>query len=234
MSTWCSFRTRHVVRARACETNAVLGHAAPEVAAAGFSLIKFENMADGTVRVEIREIVLTDEASVHTDGERTFIAMEAPPPVRSVVALHQEDGSVTSLEVREVVEVGDSDPRGTCGCYGVEVDADALARAARVGTEGLAGQPVATPTETPAPLATPSAGAATDTEDVQMGMPAPVVEPDESDTIDVESREAAAGGGASDEGETEDDEDTEDDEAPVGDDNATQTPRRRRRGRKQR
>ena len=134
--------------------------------------------------------------------------------------VHDDDGS-HPLEVTRVVEVAESDPRGTRGIHGRFVGDEALQRMDRVGTEhlpdGAAGESSPEDDEGDAP-------------DVSsMAMPAPVVDPDSSGPIAIaELRAVEQAGGEDDEPESEapsDDEEGGANGAPRG---------KRRRGRKRR
>jgi hypothetical protein len=140
--------------------------------------------AQRTVRVELRHVVLAEAAALtEQSGGRVFVALDEPPPVRSVLALvDASDGSTRrAIEVVRVVEVADGD--GSRGVHGRVVDADALARFAAVGTERLPGgtrEPASTePTPDPEKSDADANGS-------QLAMPAPVmVVENDSEPIDV-------------------------------------------------
>jgi hypothetical protein len=156
-------------------------------------------MSESNVRVELRHVVLAESAALteHEDG-RVFVALDEPPPVRSVLALFDATKR-RAIEVVRVVEVADAG--GARGVHGRVVDSDALARFAAVGTERLPGgtkEPVSTQPN-PEPVRSD------DDTSAQLAMPAPVmvVEAD-SEPIDVGESEAsddAEGGDNGDGGE---------------------------------
>ncbi|MEM9456116.1 MAG: hypothetical protein AAGF11_18180 [Myxococcota bacterium] len=79
------------------------------------------------------------------DEVGVFVAIDEPPPVRTVLAVVQGDER-RALEVTSVVEVAERDEHGTRGFYGRWVDEEALGRAGQVGTEHLDdGTPVVQP-----------------------------------------------------------------------------------------
>jgi hypothetical protein len=145
------------------------------------------------VRVDIRHHMLASAARLQEsrDGE-VFIALDDPPPVRTILAIHEGSDGPHALEVTRVVET-DSDASRR-GAYGRFRDAEQLRGLDAVGTEHLAAGEQ------------PTSG-----DDGEhsgyMAMPAPVVDPDPSDRIDVnELRQLEESG--------EDSDDESDDEAP--------------------
>jgi hypothetical protein len=180
------------------------------------------------VRVDIRHHTLAAAAPLResADGE-VFVALDDPPPVRTILAIHDGDEGPHALEVTRVIET-DSDASSR-GVFGRFRDAELLRGLDAVGTEHLA-------TGEQAPAASG--------EDAEhagyLAMPAPVVDPDPSDRIDVnELRQLEEGGG--DEASEEDEEGESDgDVSPAasasGDQPIDGSPPqgRRRRGRKRR
>ena len=173
------------------------------------------------VRVDIRHHTLASAARLQEsrDGE-VFIALDDPPPVRTILAIHEGNDGPHALEVTRVVET-DSDASRR-GAYGRFRDADLLRGLDAVGTEHLA--------------AGEQPSSSDDGEHSgYLAMPAPVVDPDPSDRIDVnELRQLEEN---SDDGD--DDESESDDEAPsesAPDLSAEESPKKgkRRRGRKRR
>lgn len=179
------------------------------------------------VRVDLRHVRLAQSAALSEADGGVFVALDDPPPVRSVVVIHGDDGS-HPLEVTRVVEVPESDPRGARGVYGRFVDDEALQRTDRVGTEHLAdGASAGSP-------AIDDEGEAPDVS--SMAMPAPVVDPDPSGPIAVAELRAVEQEG--DEGDREAEEPSGNGDEPSGNGDeggANGAPRgKRRRGRKRR
>jgi len=148
--------------------------------------------AQRSVRVELRHVVLAEAAALtELKGGRVFVALDEPPPVRSVLAL--VDGSTrNAIEVTRVVEVADAG--GVRGVHGRVVDADALARFAAVGTERLPGG-TREPASTQPSLESEKSDAGASGSQLAMPAPVMVVEAD-SEPIDVSDGD---GGDASDE-----------------------------------
>lgn len=121
------------------------------------------------VRVEIRSHQLAAAAQIAEAEGGVFVPLAEPPPVRTVLRLTEEGKELQALEVTRVIEVEGSEGR-TPGVIGRYVGLDELARSEQVGTEQLEGG-VATVGED---------GAAT------MAVPAPVVDPDPSNAIDLD------------------------------------------------
>jgi hypothetical protein len=175
------------------------------------------------VRVDIRHHTLATAAPLEAskDGE-VFVALDDPPPVRTILAIHDGDEGPHALEVTRVVETDADGLRR--GAFGRFRDADLLRGLDAVGTEHLAAGPAAASEDSD------HAG--------YLAVPAPVVDPDPSDRIDVsELRQLEERGG--DEGS--DDDSDDDDPSPAdstgsGNGEATESGRRgkRRRGRKRR
>lgn len=107
-------------------------------------------MTDSAAILELRhsrvaEHVTLSTAALSDDQEGVFVAIDEPPPVRTVLTVVQGDER-RALQVVSVVEVAERDERGTHGFYGRWVDEDALERASKVGTEHLEdGTPVVQP-----------------------------------------------------------------------------------------
>ncbi len=136
------------------------------------------------VRVDIRHHTLATAAPLEAsaDGE-VFVALDDPPPVRTILAIHDGDEGPHALEVTRVVETDADGARR--GAYGRFRDADLLRGLDVVGTEHL------------------DAGPAVASEDTAhtgyLAVPAPVVDPDPSDRIDVsELRQLEEGDGEDD------------------------------------
>jgi hypothetical protein len=174
------------------------------------------------VRVDIRHHTLATAAPLDesADGE-VFVALDDPPPVRTLLAIHDGKEGPHALEVTRVVETDtDASRRGVFGRFR---DPDVLRGLESVGTEHLAsGEQV-------------SAAGSDDSDHAGfLAMPAPVVDPDPSDRIDVSELRQLEEGGS--------DDDSDDDDLPRGDngsppsEDGDDSPRRgkRRRGRKRR
>ena len=191
------------------------------------------------VRVEIRRVPLTDTAPCEPSEGGVFVALDDPPPVRSILAITAGDEAPRALEVTAVVEVAPEG--GARGFYGRFIEDDALARFERVGTEHLSdGEPEPAARGEGETAESDDAGPGT-----QMAMPAPVVDPDDSEPIDLDTyrsgeHEAAPSSDADDSGDAEDGADAE----PEGGTTSEQTTSdgeddgarkgKRRRGRKRR
>ena len=199
-----------------------------------------------SVAVTLRHVQLTDAAPLYeADDGRVFIELDAPPPVRTLVAIAEPGQDVRALEISKVVEVPENDERGKRGFYGRFVDEHRLSAFDEVGTEALSdgegGQP-GPETGEDAPVVADDEPELT----TSLGEPAPVVDPDESVKISVaerarleadaeardgesESAEATADEGVEASGEASDDESSASAEA-----GSNEGRRRRRRGRKKR
>lgn len=176
------------------------------------------------VRVDIRHHTLATAARLQEsrDGE-VFIALDDPPPVRTLLAIHEGHEGPHALEVTRVVETdSDASRRGVFGRFR---DPDALRGLDAVGTEHLAaGEHV-------------SAAPSEDSDHAGfLAMPAPVVDPDPSDRIDVSELQQLEERASDDD----DDDDDADDGPPRGDNGAPEPEEegarrgKRRRGRKRR
>jgi hypothetical protein len=152
--------------------------------------------AASRVRVDIRHVQLAEAASCEPASNGLFVAMDDPPPVRSILAVSDGDGAPRAFEVTAVVEVAPEG--GVRGFHGRFIESDALARFERVGTEHLSdGEPEGDATD----------GEHADADDAglgtQMAMPAPVVDPDESEPIDLgEEQPSEAENASADESDT--------------------------------
>src|SRR5688572_32975883 len=92
------------------------------------------------VRVDIRHDTLATAAQLEAsaDGE-VFVALDDPPPVRTILAIHEGDEGPHALEVTRVVETDAGGLRR--GAFGRFRDADLLRGLDGVGTEHLAAGP---------------------------------------------------------------------------------------------
>jgi hypothetical protein len=87
------------------------------------------------VRVELRQTTLTESARLRETGDRPFLCIENPPPVRSLLRLTVA-GELRAFEVGQVIEVV-SDEQSERGCFGALVDLARLDELAKVGSEHL-------------------------------------------------------------------------------------------------
>lgn len=92
-------------------------------------------MSETVVRVDLRQATLSENARLREAGERLFLALENPPPVRSLLKLIA-GGEPKAFEVARVIEVVD-ETEPARGCYGRYVELDRLGEQARVGSEHL-------------------------------------------------------------------------------------------------
>ena len=75
-----------------------------------------------------------------------FIALDEPPPVRTVLSVREEDGEARAFEVSHVIEMSEASPTGATGCQGRFVEAERLERQRGVGSEHHApGEPQHSP-----------------------------------------------------------------------------------------
>lgn len=142
--------------------------------------------ASSTVRVTYRSLELAAAAPVsdRANGLR-FVAIDTPPPVRTVLGL----GDGVAVEVVEAIEV--EAPGVVRGCVVREVDAKRLQQP--VGSERLANGAAggeAPPAREPSGI-TPAAEAYDDGYASAMAVPAPVVDGETSDAIDLRDGEDA-------------------------------------------
>ena len=87
--------------------------------------------------VVYRHVTLIDGADLTVHEDRSvFVAMEEPPPIRTVVQLWRAEQARAVL-VSRVVEVPEADPAGARGFYAIPADEAAIAAARIVGTEHL-------------------------------------------------------------------------------------------------
>lgn len=187
--------------------------------------------ASRKVRVELRHVTLSETAELTSDGDTIFLALDEPPPVRTLLRVVDDGANARVLEVTRVVEVPEPAGRNARGLYGRFVDDAAGARLERVGTEHIAAGE-----GTDAHVSAPEVGS--DEDDglhAQMAMPAPVVDPDPSEPIDLDEVRRLEG--------VERDDDEAADAAGDGDDDGEDDPagdegglkkKRRRKGRKRR
>lgn len=149
-------------------------------------------------RVEYRNLSLAESAEVsEADDGGVFVALEEPPPVRSVVRLVSADGSSRDVVLTRVVEVPDEGaPRGF---HAKDAGDDDRERAAKVGTEHLEGSSSSGDEGSARSNGSDAAG------NMSMAMPAPVVVDTEEDEADLDAArraaEARASGDADDTGE---------------------------------
>lgn len=140
--------------------------------------------ANAPVRLLYRHVPIAESPTVEVVGEGVFVALAAPPPVRTVLRLEHADGTASGLVVTRVVEVEGEGGRGARGFYARAVEGDALAESDRVGSEHLR-TPEAGPGHEAGATRTEDIGedAGSDGVHVAMAMPAPVVvdEDDEDD-----------------------------------------------------
>lgn len=92
-------------------------------------------MSETVVRVELRQATLTESARLREAGDRMFLALENPPPVRSLLRLRAGE-ELSAFEVARVVEVVD-EAEPARGCYGRMIELDRLAEQQKVGSEHL-------------------------------------------------------------------------------------------------
>jgi len=127
--------------------------------------------------VVYRHVTLVDGADFNVHEDRSvFIALDEPPPVRTVIQLWRGD-EARAVVVQRIIEIPDADKGEARGFFGVPADDEAIAGAARVGTEHLgAGTHAGEHNSVGEPA--PDAGADAN---IGMAMPAPVVVHDEGD-----------------------------------------------------
>jgi hypothetical protein len=141
-------------------------------------------MSETTVRVDIRQAVLSENARLRDAGELLFLALDNPPPVRSLLRIVDGDEH-KAFEVARVIEVLD-DSEAARGCYGRYVDLERLAAQTRVGSEHL--EPGVATSGVPAPVVIMSTG------DMMLG------EAGEEGEVAASEGAAEGSGDASDEG----------------------------------
>ena len=92
-------------------------------------------MSETAVRVDLRQANLSESAKLREAEDHVFIALEQPPPVRSLLRLTIGEER-KAFEVQRVVEVA-SDDEPARGCYGSFVDVERLEEQTKVGSEHL-------------------------------------------------------------------------------------------------
>lgn len=92
-------------------------------------------MSETVVRVDLRQATLSEHARLREHGDRLFLALDNPPPVRSLLRVHADE-QARAFEVARVIEVVD-DSEPARGCYGFYVDDERLAEQDMVGSEHL-------------------------------------------------------------------------------------------------
>lgn len=144
-------------------------------------MLRARMAASSTVRVTYRSLELAAAAPVSDRaGGLCFVAIDTPPPVRTVLGL----GDGTAVEVVEAIEV--EAPGVARGCVVREVDAKRLQQP--VGSEKLANGAAggeAPPVREPSGIV-PAADTYDDGYAASMAVPAPVVDGETSDAIDVD------------------------------------------------
>jgi hypothetical protein len=94
-------------------------------------------MSETVVRVDLRQATLSENARLREVGDRLFLALENPPPVRCLLRLIDgSDGEARAFEVGRVIEVVD-ETESARGCYGQYVELERLAEQNKVGSEHL-------------------------------------------------------------------------------------------------
>ncbi|MCX4245996.1 hypothetical protein [Paraliomyxa miuraensis] len=161
-------------------------------------------MTEAAVILEIRNVRLAEQATLQptnlgpspsgADEEGVFVALDDPPPVRTVLTVIEGEQR-RALEVVWVVEVPERN--AARGFHGRWVGDEVRQRAAKVGTEHLEdGTPVVQPV-------VPDNSLSMDVSDAVMAMPAPVmIHDDDTGTVDEgedEERAASDDEGGSDE-----------------------------------
>lgn len=149
--------------------------------------------ATAPVRLHYRRVPLAEPPAVKTVADGVFVALSAPPPVRTVLRLEHADGTVQAIEVTRVVEVEGEGDRGQRGFYARIVAGDVLAASDRVGSEHLS-----------APQSPDRGGPGNEDQSTgeddpsdaghfAMAMPAPVVVDDDDDDDDATAQESDGG-----------------------------------------
>lgn len=141
-----------------------------------------------TLHLRYRHVDLGD-AVLHDDGDRHFLVLELPPPVRTILVADDR-----TYEVESVVET-ETGPGNARGCYVRPADRSV---SAAVGSESLASGS-ANVEPAPGDAVTP-VGADDDLDyGARMAVPAPVVDTDGSDSsepIDVSGQEVEDASGS--------------------------------------
>lgn len=104
-------------------------------------------MSETVVRVDLRQATLSESARMREAADQLFLALDNPPPVRSLLRLLVDDER-KAFEVARVIEVIDEDEPAR-GCYGRYVDLERLDEQTKVGSEhlepGISGSGVPSP-----------------------------------------------------------------------------------------
>jgi len=87
-------------------------------------------------RVELRHVVLHPGAPLRTVAGRSFLQLDNPPPVRTVMRLSSPEGS-RAVRVEHVVEVETETTGKARGCFVTRVDEGTLRVHDEVGSEAL-------------------------------------------------------------------------------------------------
>jgi hypothetical protein len=94
-------------------------------------------MSETVVRVDLRQSTLSEHARLREAGELAFLALDNPPPVRSLLRLIEAGAEEPrAFEVARVVEVVEDDEPAR-GCYGRYIELERLDEQAKVGSEHL-------------------------------------------------------------------------------------------------
>ena len=105
-------------------------------------------MSESVVRVDLRQATLSESARLRENEDAVFIALDNPPPVRSLLRVIEGE-SARAFEVGRVIEVINDD-EAQRGCYGSFIELERLEEQARVGSEHL--EPGANNSGVPAPV----------------------------------------------------------------------------------
>jgi hypothetical protein len=156
-------------------------------------------MAASESRVFLRSALIADSARLtevteEPGGATGFLTLAAPPPVGSVVELRSDGAAASHLRVLHVVET----TQGVYTVPGALVRAATAAEVARlreIGTEGLASHEGHTSvTQEGSDTGRAAEASALAPVSADAGIPAPVVEPEPSEPIDLPAAEGGAGG----------------------------------------
>ncbi len=122
-------------------------------------------------RVALRHTTLVEAAVLQpADDDSHFIATAAPPPTHSILTLHHGDETQYFLVDRAIEVEASGQERGI---YGRLTDAEAHTEASKLGTEHLEDGEMIVDEDGAAP---------------KMAMPAPVVDPDPTEEVDLDER----------------------------------------------
>ncbi|MEM6991160.1 MAG: hypothetical protein AAF721_11700 [Myxococcota bacterium] len=131
--------------------------------------------------VVVRHVTLVDGAELKVHEDRSvFVALDEPPPIRTVVQLWRGD-EARAVVVDRIVEAPDADSGEQRGFFGLPAGDEAIAAATRVGTEHLdspSGDEVEGNEDAGRSDASPEGN-------ISMAMPSPVVVYDHSEEIEV-------------------------------------------------